>query len=660
MNPEKLLLIDTERELSEQLSKGLGNHLQVAWSPTAAEGLRKAHDWRPRIVLIDVDLPDNNGFALFSALKKDKRTADCKYVIIGRNVDPVIFEKHKRLRRHADAYLHKPIGVDSLRGLLADQFGLTLGKAAKNGGAAKKPAKKDAPKGAANGSEHGDEAFLNELDNLLLAEPEPTKRPIEEDEVDLSELDQLLGVDETPRAAIQAADVPPPPPPPVEPEKEAPSAAMETAAAAEEAETAPETEILSEITPPPLPLGQAANESKSAPADELEEAVAFAEDELLDEELSAEKEATPADDLDISVSADEALLGDIADEGRAEPAVAASGKTETLAPDLSFEEAAEAEKTAAPPAALPAEIEALRREKDGLGDRVAQLSAGLKRAEEVARLKSEEGAAALRRANDLERSLAEREAEFDRLKVRHEQDLATQKERHAADAARLDAELTKAREVLKEKQTSEGEQVQRLSAELDALRRGTDEERQAARAEIDRLLSNLAEMEQSSNAVKSERDRFDAEARSAQLRVQELENELARAAVIHEEALGNLREELSLRHEKQIAALSQQNAELASRIDLLNNETTQLKEAAEAAKRKLSSLESDLRAAMAEAGRVGELEEEIARLTQQSLKNEARVIKAYRKIKEDTERQARSEKALSLALGIIRGQQKSK
>jgi CheY-like chemotaxis protein len=77
----------------------------VRAAETAADGLRQAQALRPRVILLDVELPDGDGHDVLRQLKADPATASI----------PVIFcTGHKDGVADAEAYLAKPFSPSDL------------------------------------------------------------------------------------------------------------------------------------------------------------------------------------------------------------------------------------------------------------------------------------------------------------------------------------------------------------------------------------------------------------------------------------------------------------------------------------------------------------------------------------------------------------------
>lgn len=85
---------------------------EVIAAETGAEGLSKAVENQPDIIITDINLPDIDGYEITSNLKKDRITAHIPVIAMTANV-------MKKDREHVfdvgcDGYISKPIDVDEL------------------------------------------------------------------------------------------------------------------------------------------------------------------------------------------------------------------------------------------------------------------------------------------------------------------------------------------------------------------------------------------------------------------------------------------------------------------------------------------------------------------------------------------------------------------
>lgn len=85
---------------------------EVIAAHSGTEGLTKAVEDRPDIIITDINLPDIDGYEITHNLKQDKKTAHIPVVAMTANV-------MKKDREHVfdagcDGYISKPIDVDEL------------------------------------------------------------------------------------------------------------------------------------------------------------------------------------------------------------------------------------------------------------------------------------------------------------------------------------------------------------------------------------------------------------------------------------------------------------------------------------------------------------------------------------------------------------------
>lgn len=79
---KKILIIEDEMALINNLALALSDDFEVASATTAAEGLSKAKQDVPDLILLDVMLPDRSGIELLRQLKHDPTTEDIKVVVL--------------------------------------------------------------------------------------------------------------------------------------------------------------------------------------------------------------------------------------------------------------------------------------------------------------------------------------------------------------------------------------------------------------------------------------------------------------------------------------------------------------------------------------------------------------------------------------------------
>lgn len=106
-----LLIIEDDRNFSNilrELAEERGYKCKIAFS--GLEGIRLAKETRPDALLLDIDLPDINGWKIIDSLKKDCTTADIPVHIISGK------EESKSIKRPEGVvgYLKKPVSLEKL------------------------------------------------------------------------------------------------------------------------------------------------------------------------------------------------------------------------------------------------------------------------------------------------------------------------------------------------------------------------------------------------------------------------------------------------------------------------------------------------------------------------------------------------------------------
>ncbi|UCF89269.1 MAG: response regulator [bacterium] len=81
-------------------------------------GYKMASDLLPDLILLDVQMPNLNGFVVCEMLRKQEETKNIPIILMSAVVDDESFQRHSRLRYRADAYLQKPFMKSELHELV--------------------------------------------------------------------------------------------------------------------------------------------------------------------------------------------------------------------------------------------------------------------------------------------------------------------------------------------------------------------------------------------------------------------------------------------------------------------------------------------------------------------------------------------------------------
>ena len=111
---DKILIIDDSPEIHTLVKVRLGELDVVIQSAyDGVSGLAKARDWQPDLILLDVDMPDRDGFVVCADLKADCVTMDVPIIFLTGFTS--LEDKIRGLDLGATDYITKPFDAAELR-----------------------------------------------------------------------------------------------------------------------------------------------------------------------------------------------------------------------------------------------------------------------------------------------------------------------------------------------------------------------------------------------------------------------------------------------------------------------------------------------------------------------------------------------------------------
>ena len=109
----RILIADDDDDLRQLLRLMLSREgFEVIEAANGTEALARAYDSRPALVLLDVMMPDIDGFDVCRRLRSDERTHRLPIVFVTARDD--ITQRNEMLKLGADDCLRKPIGPRDL------------------------------------------------------------------------------------------------------------------------------------------------------------------------------------------------------------------------------------------------------------------------------------------------------------------------------------------------------------------------------------------------------------------------------------------------------------------------------------------------------------------------------------------------------------------
>lgn len=122
----KALVVDDESDAREFVRAILEpDGWEVIEAEDGAAGIEKAKETQPDLVILDVEMPNVNGFEVFTELIKLPETAGTKIVMLTGVADKLGMrfsadDMGNFLGREPDAYVEKPIDPDQFKRVIQD------------------------------------------------------------------------------------------------------------------------------------------------------------------------------------------------------------------------------------------------------------------------------------------------------------------------------------------------------------------------------------------------------------------------------------------------------------------------------------------------------------------------------------------------------------
>ncbi len=108
-----VLCIDDDKFIHKMISRVLADDYHVAFALDGAEGVEKAQELQPDVIITDVEMPAQNGYEVCDKIRNDSRTRDIPVVFLS-SLDSAR-EKLMGYEAGGDDYLVKPFDADELK-----------------------------------------------------------------------------------------------------------------------------------------------------------------------------------------------------------------------------------------------------------------------------------------------------------------------------------------------------------------------------------------------------------------------------------------------------------------------------------------------------------------------------------------------------------------
>jgi len=113
MEKKKILLVDDDADFTEATKLLLeSRYYDVIVANDGKEGLKKAHTEEPSLIILDVMMPEMDGYQVCAKLKTDPKYGHIPILLltaVGEAIPTTSYTKEMGMRIEADDYIPKPV-----------------------------------------------------------------------------------------------------------------------------------------------------------------------------------------------------------------------------------------------------------------------------------------------------------------------------------------------------------------------------------------------------------------------------------------------------------------------------------------------------------------------------------------------------------------------
>lgn len=115
--PRRVLIVDNYVSAAEALAEACSDFHDVRFVGGGSAAMEMALSWRPRVMVLDIDMPAPNGLDVATMIRETSHLDPIMLIAVtGRDA---AFDREEALAHGFDSYLTKPVDVDRLLTLIA-------------------------------------------------------------------------------------------------------------------------------------------------------------------------------------------------------------------------------------------------------------------------------------------------------------------------------------------------------------------------------------------------------------------------------------------------------------------------------------------------------------------------------------------------------------
>lgn len=113
-----IMIVDDEEDIRSALKEVLQDTYRIYEAADGAEALRLVQGIAPDLILLDILMPEADGYEVCSRLKHDKKTAHIPVIFLSAKAQ--LSDTEKGFNVGADAYVAKPFSAEKLLKKISD------------------------------------------------------------------------------------------------------------------------------------------------------------------------------------------------------------------------------------------------------------------------------------------------------------------------------------------------------------------------------------------------------------------------------------------------------------------------------------------------------------------------------------------------------------
>ena len=112
---KKIIVVDDEPDVIYSIKEGLGNDFEITGADSGKKLFQTLETCNPDLVLLDIMMPDMNGWQVLKRLKENEKLKNIPVIIISARTDKIA---KKAGNFYAEDYIEKPFEINDVKEII--------------------------------------------------------------------------------------------------------------------------------------------------------------------------------------------------------------------------------------------------------------------------------------------------------------------------------------------------------------------------------------------------------------------------------------------------------------------------------------------------------------------------------------------------------------